>query len=187
MNALKWLVLLALPVAVQAAAESLPPAEVGSAACSCVAWWQAENLHVGQPNTLDRRDRTTMRFDLSPYLLAGRISKAELHLKLKHYGIRDLEDFVVHRLKNERESIRAVDTLSEDAEEAGRFSIVSGEANPALCRIDVTDAVNCMLSSGHVQFVVRVSDTTAEKRGNPERKARGADIAKDGLRLEVEL
>ena len=187
MNVLRWLVVLVLPVAVRAAAESLPPVEVGSTACSCVEWWQTEKLHVGQPNILDRRDRTTMRFDLSPYLLAGRISKAELQLKLKHYGIKDSEDFVVHRLKNERESIRAVDTLSEDAEDVGRFSIVAGEANPTQRRIDVTDAVNGMLSSGHVQLVLRVSDATAEKRGNPERKARGADIAKDGLRLEVEL
>ena len=186
MNALKWLAVMVLPVAAQATAGSLLPVEAGSTACSCVAWWQTEKLRVGQPNILNRRDRTTMRFDLSPYLLAGRVSKAELRLKLKHYGIKDLEDFVVDRLKDERESIRAVDTLSEDAETVGRFSIATGEASPVLRSIDVTDAVNGMLSSGHVHFVVRVRDATAEKRGNPERKPRGAEIAKDGLCLEVE-
>lgn len=185
MNALRWLALLVLPVAAQAAAESLQPVEAGSTACSCVAWWQTEKLRVGQPNILNRRDRTTMRFDLSPYLLAGRVSKAALRLKLKHYGIRDSEDFVVDRLKDERESIRAVDTLSEDAEAVGRFSIAAGESNPVWRSIDVTKAVNGMLSSGNVQFVLRVGDTTAEMRGNPEHKPRGAEIAKDALKLEV--
>ena len=185
MNALKWLALMVLPMALQAAAESLPPAEAGSAACSCVEWWQTKKLRVGHPNILNRRDRTTMRFDLTPYLLTGRISKAELRLKLTHYGIKDAEDFVVDWLKDERESIREVDTLSEDAEAVGRFSIAAGEANPALRSIDVTKAVNGMLSSGHVQFVVRVRDATAETRGNPEHKPRGAEIEKDALKLEV--
>ena len=178
-------VFLAAAVAAAAAADSLPPVEAGSAACSCIDWWQTKLLRMGHPNTLDRRDRTTARFELSPYLLAGRVAKAELCLTLNSYGIKDRDEFVVQRLVRNREAIRSVDTLSEDAEEIARFAIRAGERNPTRCRLDVTAAVNGLRASGHVQLVVRVCDETAERRGNPEHVPHGAEIANGGFTLEV--
>ena len=168
------------------AAHSLPPAEAGSTACSCIDWWTTEHLRVGHPNVLDRKDRTTMRFELTPYLAAGKVSRAVLNLSLGFYGITNANGFVVHRLVRDREEIRPVDTLSTDVEELGRFVIRAGDGNPSRQRIDVTEAVNALLGSGHVQFVVRVRDATAEKRGNPGHRPEGANLVKDELKLEIE-
>lgn len=168
------------------AAHSLPPAEAGSTACSCIDWWTTEHLRVGHPNVLDRKDRTTMRFELTPYLATGKVLRAVLCLSMDHYGITNANGFVIHRLVRDRERIRPVDTLSHDVEELGRFVIRATDASPARRRIDVTEAVNGLLGTGHVQFVVRVCDATVEKHGNPGHRPEGASIVREELKLEIE-
>ena len=164
----------------------LPPVEAGSTASNCIDWWTTEHLRVGQPNALDRKDRTTMRFELTPYLATGKVLRAVLCLSMDHYGITNANGFVIHRLVRDRERIRPVDTLSHDVEELGRFVIRATDASPARRRIDVTEAVNGLLGTGHVQFVVRVCDATVEKHGNPGHRPEGASIVREELKLEIE-
>lgn len=185
-EALFVVTVLAVVASATAAGDVLPPAEAGSTAKSCVDWWTTKNLRVGHPNVLNRGDRTTMRFDLSPYLTAGRVTRAELCLALNHYGITNANGFVAHRLVCDREEIRPVDTLSDDTEELGRFVVRSGDEKPARRRIDVTDAVNGLLETGHVNLVVRIRDATVEKYGNPGRRPEGGELVKEELRLEIE-
>lgn len=176
----------AVSVLLSTAADELRPVEAGSTARSCIEWWTTDHLRVGHPNTLNRGDRTTMRFELTPYLAQGRVGRATLCLTLGHYGITNANGFVVHRLVRDREALRPVDTVSEDTEELGRFVIRAGDECPVRQRLDVTEAVNGLLRTGHDSFVVRVRDATAEKRGNPGHRPEGAELAKEELKLEIE-
>jgi len=169
-----------------AAADDLRPLEAGSTARCCIDWWTTERLWVGHPNSLDRGDRATLRFGLTPYLARGCVARATLCLTLHPFGITNANGFVVHRLVRDREALRPVDTICEDVEELGRFVIRSGDEAPVRRRIDVTEAVNGLLGTGHVSFVVRLRDATVEKFGNPGHRAEGAELVKEELKLEIE-
>ena len=176
---------MAVLLAAGVAAEELKPAEAGSTACVCIDWWTTKNLWVGNPNLLNRKDRTTMRFDLTKYLAKGRISKAELCMVVHPFGIYDENTFVVEQLMRERMELKPTDTLSDDAEKRAEFVIKDGDKPPCHQCVDVTECVNKLLQVGHTQLVLRLRDTTVEARGNKKNKAEGLAVLGDELKLEV--
>ncbi|MBP5673899.1 MAG: hypothetical protein J6X49_16045 [Victivallales bacterium] len=179
------MVVLSAGLAVAQAADELKPAEAGSTACVCIDWWTAKHLWVGNPNLLNRKDRTTIRFDLTKYLAKGRVKKAELFLTVTPFGIYDENTFVLEQLMRERMELKSADTLSDDAEKRADFVIKSEDKPPCRQRIDVTDCVNGLLQVGHTQLVLRLRDATVENRGNKKNKAEGLEINQNELRLEI--
>jgi hypothetical protein len=176
-------VLLAAGMAAQA--EDVKPAEAGSTACVCIDWWTTKYLWAGNPNTLNRRDRVTMRFDLTKYLAKGRVSKAELCMAVDPFGIYDENTFVIEQLMRERLELKPTDTLSDDAEKRAEFVVTKDAKPPFTQRFDLTDCVNQMLYVGHTQLVLRLRDMTVEKRGNKKNKAEGLAVIADKLKLEI--
>ena len=176
---------LLLAAGMSAAAEDVKPAEAGSTACACIDWWTTKNLWAGNPNTLNRRDRVTMRFDLTKYLAKGRVSKAELCMAVHPFGIYDENTFVMEQLMRERMELKPADTLSDDAEKRAEFVIPAEDKPPFPQRFDVTDCINNLLKAGHTQLVLRLRDATVEERGNKKNKAEGLAVIANELKLEI--
>ena len=176
---------MAVLLAVGAVAEELKPAEAASTACVCIDWWTTKNLWVGNPNTLNRKDRTTIRFDLTKYLAQGCIHKSELCLAVHPFGIYDENTFVLEQLMRERMELKPTDTLSDDAEKRAEFVIKADDKPPCFQRFDLTEHVNKLLQTGHTQLVLRLRDTTVEDRGNKKNKAEGLAVIATELKLEV--
>ena len=176
-------VLLATGMAVQA--DDVKPAEAASTACVCIDWWTTKNLWVGNPNTLNRKDRTSIRFDLTKYLAKGRVAKAELCMAVHPFGIYDENTFVVEQLMRERMELKPTDTLSDDAEKRADFVLKAEDKPPCRQRFDVTECVNKLLQTGHTQLVLRLRDMTVEERGNKKNKAEGLAVIANELKLEV--
>ena len=179
------MVTMAFLLAVGAIAEELKPAEAASTACVCIDWWTTKNLWVGNPNLLNRKDRTSIRFDLTKYLAKGRVAKAELCLAVHPFGIYDENTFVVEQLMRERMELKPTDTLSDDAEKRAEFVIKAEDKPPCHQRFDVTECVNKLLQTGHTQLVLRLRDMTVEERGNKKNKAEGLAVIANELKLEV--
>ena len=129
---------MAVLLAAGVAAEELKPAEAASTACVCIDWWTTKNLWVGNPNLLNRKDRTSIRFDLTKYLAKGRVGKAELCLGVYPFGIYDENTFVVEQLMRERMELKPTDTLSDDAEKRAEFVLKPEDKPPCRQRFDVT-------------------------------------------------
>ncbi len=174
-----------LAAGVAAHAEDVKPAEAGSTACACIDWWTTKNLWAGNPNTLNRRDRVTMRFDLTKYLAKGRVSKAELCMAVHPFGIYDENTFVMEQLMRERMELKPTDTLSDDAEKRVEFVVTKDTKPPFHQRFDLTDCVNQLLYGGHTQLVLRLRDATVEDRGNKKNKAEGLAVIANELKLEI--
>jgi hypothetical protein len=176
-------VLLAAGMAVNA--EDVKPAEAGSTACVCIDWWTTKYLWAGNPNTLNRRDRVIMRFDLTKYLAKGRVSKAELCMAVDPFGIYDENTFVMEQLMRERMELKPTDVLSDDAEKRAEFVLTKDTKGPSRQRFDLTDCVNSVLQVGHTQLVLRLRDMTVDSRGNKKNKAEGLAVKGDELKLEI--
>ena len=174
-----------LTAGMAAQAEDVKPAEAGSTACVCIDWWTTKYLWAGNPNTLNRRDRVTMRFDLTKYLAKGRVSKAELSMAVDPFGIYDENTFVMEQLMRERMELKPTDTLSDDAEKRAEFVLTKETKGPFRQRFDLTDCVNKLLQTGHTQLVLRLRDATVESRGNKKNKAEGLAVIADKLKLEI--
>ena len=176
---------MAVLLAAGAIAEELKPAEAASTACVCIDWWTTKNLWVGNPNLLNRKDRTSIRFDLTKYLAKGRVAKVELCLAVHPFGIYDENTFVVEQLMRERMELKPTDTLSDDAEKRAEFVIKADDKPPCYQRFDLTECVNKLLQTGHTQLVLRLRDMTVEERGNKKNKAEGLAVIANELKLEV--
>ena len=176
---------MAVLLAAGVAAEDLKPAEAASTACVCIDWWTTKYLWVGNPNTLNRRDRTSIRFDLTKYLAKGRVAKAELCMAVHPFGIYDENTFVVEQLMRERMELKPTDTLSDDAEKRADFVLKAEDKPPCRQRFEVTECVNKLLQTGHTQLVLRLRDMTVEERGNKKNKAEGLAVIANELKLEV--
>ena len=176
---------MAVLLAAGMAAEELKPAEAGSTASVNIKWWTTKYLWAGNPNTLNRRDRTSIRFDLTKYLAKGRVAKAELCMAVDPFGIYDENTFVVEQLTRERMELKPTDTLSDDAIKRAEFVLTKDTKGPSRQRFDLTDCVNSVLQAGHTQLVLRLRDTTVEERGNKKNKAEGMAVKGDELKLEV--
>ena len=176
---------MAVLLAAGMAAEELKPAEAGSTACVNIDWWTTKYLWAGNPNTLNRRDRVTMRFDLTKYLAKGRVGKAELVLAVDPFGIYDENTFVIEQLIRERMQLKPADTLSDDAEKRAEFVLTKDMKGHCFQRLDLTDCVNQLLYGGHTQLVLRLRDATVENRGNKKNKAEGLAVIANELELEI--
>ena len=176
---------MAVLLAAGMAAEELKPAEAASTASVCIDWWTTKYLWAGNPNTLNRKDRTSIRFDLTKYLAKGRVQKAELCMAVDPFGIYDENTFVVEQLMRERMELKTTDTLSDDAEKRADFVIKAEDKPPCRQRFDVTECVNKLLQAGHTQLVLRLRDMTVEERGNKKNKAEGLAVIANELKLEV--
>lgn len=141
-------------------------------------------LAVGSPNTLNRRDKVTVRFDLSSLIFAGAVKKAWLCYRQNPFGYRS-ETILVEHFTSERWELSGKDLISTQTEVLGRYISVVGSGQSCVI-LDVSSAVNADLERGFGACTFRIASETAEKLGNPENAPSGVSIVNGSIELRIE-
>ena len=159
------------------------PADIGSGAASGPGWYTPGGVldgkpFVGNPNTLMRRDRLLIRFDLAPLALRygiGGVKQATLRLlPLSVHGpdaVRRLE--LVH-LQYDSAALEWKDIVSERVDPVATLEVRRDTVCQDGLTFDVTAQVNADLSQGRLLAPFRLRDLVSEEGGNP-------DMLPDGL------
>ena len=142
-------------------------------------------LAVGQPNTLNRRDRVVMRFDLAKYLAKGKVNRAELSFSLELFGRLRQEDLHVEHFTVERPILKSNDLISIQTHTVSTFSLDPKITGPRNFSFDVTAQVNQDLRQGFGSSTFRLISQSAEKFGNPFNAATGATVINGTVKLRV--
>ncbi len=139
-------------------------------------------LAVGNPNLLNRRDKVTLRFDISGLIPAGRVQRAVLRYAQSHFGWRD-EEIVLEHFTEERLVLSGNDLISSRVEPVWHY--VADRAMPpcTVTEIDVTDSINRDLERGFGFATFRIADVSAERFGNPRNELTGVTIETQPLTL----
>ena len=141
------------------------------------------NCWVGNPNSLNRRDRVVFQFDLREYLQEGKVKKAMLVLPLKPFGILKANWLELECFKTERYPVSEMDIISNKVFPVAMLLI--DHKSTLLHNIDVTKMVNSALNRGDGTIAFRVRNATIEKVGNRQNKPEGASINFNQLKLEI--
>lgn len=174
----------------QAPADVIVPGneDTASGAVHALQTWQLGGiggnwLAVGQPNTLNRDDRAVFRFDIGPYLFAGKVKKARLRL-LVDPQTRG-ETFRLEHYTGERFVLAAKDLGSTQVEKVASFTVAKGTPAGLALDFDVTAHVNRDLESGFGFSAFRLRSEFAAASGNPDNTPSLITIANGSLALEI--
>lgn len=164
------------------------PKDVASGARNALETWQLGGiggrwLAVGQPNTLNRDDRAVFRFDIRPYLTAGKVAKATLRLAVDPQTRG--ETFWLEHFTAERVVLAAKDLGSTQVELVHSFEVNRGTPAGLALSFDVTGAVNRDLEAGLGFVAFRLRSRCAETAGNPTNSPSLISIVNGSLSLEV--
>lgn len=143
----------------------------------------ATSCWVGNPNSLNRRDRVVFHFGLRDYLQEGKVKKAILVLPLQPFGVLKENWLELECFEEEREPVLRMDIISNKVFPVDAFLIDQGST--LLHHSDVTQMVNSALKRGEGSIAFRVRNATIEKVGNRQNKPEGASIDLTQLRLEI--
>ena len=164
--------------------------DLGSGCSSNIEHWQFGGINgnwlaVGQPNTLNRRDRVVMRFDLAKYLAKGKVNRAELSFSLELFGRLRQEELQVEHFNVERQILKGNDLISIQTHTVSTFSLDPKITGPRNFSFDVTAQVNRDLRQGFGSSTFRLISQSAEKFGNPFNAATGATVINGTVKLSV--
>ncbi len=143
-----------------------------------------ENHHyVGNPNTLNRRDRVMFSFDIRRYLYAGRIKQALLVYENNPMGCLDKNEIELELFKNGRATLRNEDLISGDVMPLCRYEF--SRTTPREATIDVTEQLNAALAIGEGALTFRLRNVTIETLGNRFSTAEGVIVPRQKVMLLV--
>ncbi len=146
--------------------------------------WGERILTVGQPNACDRRDRAVIRFDLRPFLEAGKVTEARLKLDYAPLGFSDTRRLELSRFTTELGELNLYCGFLY-VTEAPREWLVDGAAGAGTLELDMTGEVNAALEKGCGSIAFRIRDCRADAEGNPGSVVRVVRLPVNGIRLEV--
>jgi len=170
--------------------------DVGSGAASGPGWYKPGGIlsgkpFVGNPNTLTRRDRMVIRFDLAPLALHyGDRGVTEAILRLIPIGVSGADDrrrLELAHLLYDTGALSWKDVVSDRAAVAATVEAPRSTVCQTGLAIDVTTQVNADLTLGRPAVAFRLRDLGSEE-GNPDMKPDGLcfpDYRSGNLRLEV--
>ncbi len=141
-------------------------------------------LAVGNPNLLNRRDKVTVRFDLSPWVFPGPVKKAWLCYRQTAFGYRP-EEIIIEHFLTERWMLSGKDLISTQTETLANY-VSEVDAGQLTMIVDVTEAVNRDLRRGFGWTTFRIASATAEREANPENAATGVTVDNGTLQLILE-
>ncbi|NCO94181.1 MAG: hypothetical protein AUJ96_09780 [Armatimonadetes bacterium CG2_30_66_41] len=171
--------------------------DVGSGAASGPGWYTPGGVldgkpFVGNPNTLLRRDRMVLRFDLAPLALThGERGVKSATLRLFPVGFSGPDDTRLTELSHLQYDTAVLNWKDIVNDSATVVGVLDARRNTALAdglTYDVTKQVNADLALGRPAVSFRLRDLASEE-GNPEMKPDGLcfpDYRSGNLRLEVE-
>ncbi len=143
-------------------------------------------LAVGQPNTLNRRDRVTFRIPIDRFIPSGRVRKALLVFaysaggKQQRINQLELEHFNVERLK-----LSGNDLISHATSPVAKFTVQPVVKRPVRLTFDVTAQVNSDLRQGFGFTTFRIRSVTADQSGNTAMKSSFVTIEQNSMKLLV--
>ncbi len=170
-------------LALAAVADTLKVATYGGSAAVDLACWSPESPWVGNPNVCNRLDRVVFHFDLSRYLLAGRVSSASITVPMTTYGLFDQHTFELEAFERGHAPVIPMDILAGGTAPVGTVTANPGD-QPVL-RFDVTEVINRALETGDGVATFRVRDLTIEKLGNRKGHEEGGAVERSLITLEV--
>ena len=155
--------------------------DYGSGAASGPGWYTPGGVlsgkpFVGNPNTLFRRDRMVLNFDLSPWAI--RYGETGVHRAILHMTplyVAGPEAVRILELSHFRYTVAAFswkDIINENVEIVGQTTVPRATATKNGVTFNVTDAVNADLAGGRLSIGFRLRDIGSEK-GNPDMKPDG--------------
>lgn len=159
------------------------PDSFGGGSFINIGFWKHTNCWVGNPNSLNRRDRVVFQFDVREYLQEGKVKKAILVLPLKPFGILKANWLELECFKIERYPVSEMDIISNKVFPVTRLLI--DHKSTLLHNIDVTEMVNAALNRGAGTITFRVRNATIEKVGNRQNQPEGASVNFNQLKLEI--
>jgi len=172
------------------------PDDVGSGAANGPGWYSPGGVldgkpFVGNPNTLTRRDRLVIRFDLAPLAIAhGEAGVAKAILRLipaSFHGPDASRRIEVAHLDYDTGVLSWKDVVSDRAVAIGAVEVPQATASTDGLTLDVTAQVNADLRLGRAASAFRVRDLASEE-GNPDMQPDGLCFPAQptaALRLEV--
>ena len=139
--------------------------------------------YVGNPNTLNRRDRVMFSFDIRRYLYAGRVKQALLVYENNPMGCLDKNEIELELFKSGRATLRNEDLISGDVMPLCRYEFSKTTLRQAT--LDVTEQLNAALSIGEGALSFRLRNVTIETLGNRFSTAEGVIVHRQKVRLLV--
>jgi hypothetical protein len=158
-------------------------ADIGSGAASGPGWYTPGGVldgkpFVGNPNTLTRRDRMLIRFDLAPLALRyGTKGVKQATLKLMPvgaYGPEDVRRLELSHLQYDSAALEWKDVVSDRVDTVATLAVRRETVCQEGLSFDVTAPVNADLAQGRLLAPFRLRDLVSEEGGNP-------DMQPDGL------
>ncbi len=139
--------------------------------------------YVGNPNTLNRRDRVMFSFDIRRYLYVGRVKQALLVYENNPMGCLDKNEIELELFKSGRATLRNEDLISGDVMPLCRYEFSKTTLRQAT--LDVTEQLNAALSIGEGVLSFRLRNVTIETLGNRFSTAEGVIVPRQKVRLLV--
>ena len=172
----------------------IPDAQgIGSGACSDpdTVWYingiGGTWLAVGQPNTLNRRDRVVFRFSILKYMPKCKIKKATLRFDYTAAGAQKRDNLIeVEHFTAERIFISGKDLNSPFTDSVAQFTATVNDPHNKQMEFDVTDKVNADLAKGFEFCAFRVRSITADTKGNDMMKSSFLTIENKSMKLIIE-
>ena len=167
------------------------PKDIGSGCSSNTELWQFGGINghclaIGQPNSLNRRDRVIVRFDISKYINKGKIQWAILSFSLQQFGrLRKKEVLQLEHFTVERQILSGADLISTQTEKVKEFSLNPKNMKVIDFSFNVTALVNADLSKGFGGITFRLISNSADKFGNAFKAATGATVVNGSVKLRV--
>jgi len=143
-------------------------------------------LAVGQPNTLNRRDRVVFRFPISHLVPTGEIKNAVLVFKYssggkqKRNNIIQIEHFNVERIK-----LSGNDLISNAVEPVTQFAVLPEVRNKKIT-FDVSEKINSDIISGFGFSTFRIKSITADELGNIAMESSYVTVKNNSIKLFIE-
>ncbi len=164
-------------------ATPLAPCSQGGGASVNIDVYSKTEPYVGNPNPLNRRDRSMVLFDIRGALDKGSVTSAVLELGITPMGSLTTNMFAVEVFENSRSNIRNQDLIASDTRLLRQFLYSS--KSPKNMRIDITDLVNGRLNQGEGFIGFRLKDITIDTVGNRQNKAEGLVLIYQNCKMEI--
>ena len=139
--------------------------------------------YVGNPNTLNRRDRVMFSFDIRRYLYAGRVEKALLVYVSNPMGCLDTNEFELELFNSGRAALRKEDLISGDVTPLCQYEFSKTSQRQAT--LDVTEQLNAALAVGEGALTFRLRNITIETLGNRFSSAEGVSVPRQSVKLYI--
>ena len=143
-------------------------------------------LWIGQGNQFDHRYRALLRFDIRPFLIAGKVKKAKLKFSvLGIYGKQAARKFQLQYFTSEKMLLGFNDLTDVRVKKINCFTLKRKMKYPLTLSFDVSSELNSALYKGFGSFTFRLLDEWAEKHGNPENIGAGTAIIPNSVKLYI--